>query len=109
MNRTIKYYSKNLVPKKRTPVFACYDNKKISKWTKDDFADYIFDNSDAFTGKFSPSETFFNPLDVILDYLECIPENYARIYLYGVFDLFKGLQNYYWNSENKGIHSQTIA
>ena len=83
---TLKSYDPELIPVVRKPVFACYDNKKIKNWIADDFAEYVFDNSDS-QNKVQFSTTFFN--DSIIEYLEEIPKNYARVYLYGVFALFQ--------------------
>ena len=84
-NHTIPY-NPELIPSIRKPVFASYDNKKLKNWNCDDFADYIFDNQDA-KGELQTEGTFFN--DTILEYIKAMPQHYQRVYLYGVFELFK--------------------
>jgi hypothetical protein len=73
------------VPSKRKPVYSCYDNKFLSKFTCDDFAELVFDNLNA-KGKPCWDKKHFLYQIEMLDY---IPENYARVYLYGVWQTVK--------------------
>ena len=71
------------VPSKRKPVFHCYDNKTLARFTHDDFAEYVFDNMNL-DGTFDKN-SFLCQIEM-LDY---IPDNYGRVYLYGVWDVVK--------------------
>jgi len=73
------------IPNKNEIVFNSYDNKLLSKFTCDNFADIVFDNLDA-KGKPCWNKKHFLYQIEMLDY---IPENYSRVYLYGVWDVVK--------------------
>jgi hypothetical protein len=73
------------IPSKRNPVYNSYDNKLLSKFSCDDFASLVFDLCDA-NGKLIWDKKHFLYQIEMLDY---IPENYARVYLYGVWQIVK--------------------
>jgi len=75
----------NHVPKERTPQYACYDNKLLSEWTSDDFADFVLDQCDMDLILHCDKKSFLNEIDM----LKYIPQNYARVYLYGVWECVK--------------------
>lgn len=65
-----------------------YSNKRLTEWNSDDFVEFVFDNCDS-NGNF----VFGNFLDGT-DYLNYIPKHYARVYLYGVWEVLKELINH---------------
>lgn len=73
------------IPSKRSPVYNSYDNKRLSKFNSDDFVELVFDLCDS-NGKPTWDKKHFLYQIEMLDY---IPENYARVYLYGVWDVVK--------------------
>ena len=81
---------KNHIPSERKPRYASYDNKLLSKWDSDNFADYVFDQCDVRNKLVCKRDSFLNEIDM-LDY---IPENYARPYLYGVWECIKPVLKY---------------
>jgi hypothetical protein len=74
------------VPSKRSPVYNCYDNKLLSQFDADDFAEFVFDNCDSEMNPRWDQKHFLYQIEM-LDY---IPKNYPRVYLYGVGDVIKG-------------------
>ena len=68
-----------------------YSNKPLKDWDCDNFVEYIKDNS---TREWDCSDSLLCYLYDI-DYLNHIPENYAPIYLYGVWQI---LEEYINNS-----------
>ena len=71
----------NHVPSTKKPVYNSYDNKELLKWDSDNFADYVFDHLNAH-GKPAWNEEHWLYQIEMLDY---IPQDYARVYLYGVW------------------------
>ena len=74
----------------RKPVFNSYDNKPLSKFNCDDFANYIMDNTSVVTH--IVEENYFTPF--IQKYLNSIPNLQGineRVYLYGVFEVIKSI------------------
>jgi len=94
MQKTMEAYDPELIPVVRKPVYASYDNKKLKNWTADNFADYVFDKC-ASPGKFAKNEKYIFFVkesfifDSLAEYLEEIPPHFARVYLYGVFEMLK--------------------
>ena len=84
----MEYYDLETIPKKRNPRWACYDNKPLKNWDSDDFANFIMDHSKN-NGKFNASKTFLADDTNMCEILECTPENFSRIYLYGVWEVLK--------------------
>jgi hypothetical protein len=87
---------KDHIPSTRKPVFASYDNKTLSKWKHDDFADYVFDQChEEYPNPEKQDITVYtlaaNEDSFLWDipYLEHIPSLYTRVYLYGVWDIVK--------------------
>ena len=74
------------VPSKRSPVYNCYDNKLLSQFNSDDFAELVYDNCDLDINPCWDKKHFLYQIEM-LDY---IPKNYSRVYLYGVWDVIKG-------------------
>lgn len=66
-----------------------YGNKRLSEFSADDFAEFVFDNCDM-NGKPCWNEDHFLYQIEMLDH---IPENYARVYLYGVWEVLKDTMN----------------
>lgn len=83
-------YDPELIPSMRKPAYNSYDNKKLENWDCDDFVTYVFDHQNS-KGELVAEGTFFN--DTILQYFEGMPQNYQRVYLYGVFELLKSRMN----------------
>ena len=79
------------VPMIRKPQYASYDNKPLSKWDSDDFAGFVIDQCDSKMKLQLKSDSFLNEIDM----LNYIPENYARVYLYGVWECIKPVLKYY--------------
>ena len=80
----------DFVPSMKARPNNSYDNKPLLKWDADDFASYIFDNSDI-AGNFTSENTFINDYPEMLRMISCAPSQYKRVYYYGVFDCFKDL------------------
>jgi hypothetical protein len=83
-------YDIDMIPSIRKSKFACYDNKKLKNWNEDDFAEYIFDHSDS-KGVFNPAGTFLENYEEMIRKINSVPENYKRVFYYGVFVCFKDL------------------
>ena len=82
-------YNPEFIPKTRNPAYSSYDNKPLKKWSCDDFAEYIFDNS-TFGGTFNPEGTFLDTDTYMEEYLEDLPKiKSQRVFLYGVFEMLK--------------------
>jgi hypothetical protein len=75
------------IPSKNNPVCNSYDNKLLSEWDSDDFASFVLDRCDS-NNKLPEDEKYFLFLYQIV-YLDYIPVNYARVYLYGVWEVVK--------------------
>jgi len=73
------------IPSQRKPAYNSYDNKLLSKFDGDNFADLVFDNCDS-NGKPCWDKKHFLYQIEMLDY---IPDNYARVYLYGVWGVVR--------------------
>jgi hypothetical protein len=74
------------IPSKRMPVYISYDNKLLSKWDSDDFASFVLDRCDGNDKPCWDKKHFLYQIEM-LDY---IPKDYARVYLYGVWEVIKG-------------------
>ena len=87
--KTYKFRSisniKDHIVSQRNPGYNSYDNKLLSEFDGDDFAELVFDNCDSNTKPCWDKKHFLYQIEM-LDY---IPENYARVYLYGVWDVVR--------------------
>ena len=84
VNRSIFNISDHIVSN-RIPVYSCYDNKKLSEFDHDDFASYVFDKCDMnIIPQWSKDHWLYQ-----IEMLDYIPRSYARVYLYGVWDVVK--------------------
>jgi len=82
------------IPKERHPQYASYDNKKLSNYKHDDFADLVFDQCDLDMNLCCDKDSFLNEIEM----LEYIPKYYSRVYLYGVWECIKNIPK---NNNNK--------
>lgn len=84
------FYNPDLIPSPKDERNYCYDNKPLKDWEPDDFAEYILDNSDM-DHNFTNHGTFIHTMrdETTLEYLDHIPKLFARVYLYGVWEVFK--------------------
>ena len=73
------------IPSQRSPIYNSYDNKLLSKFNSDNFADLVFDHCDSNDKPCWDKKHFLYQIEM-LDY---IPDNYPRVYLYGVWEVVK--------------------
>jgi hypothetical protein len=62
-----------------------YSNKLLSNFNSDDFAEFVLDKCDSVGTPCWSKDHFLYQIEM-LDY---IPANYARVYLYGVWEVVK--------------------
>lgn len=89
IKKSITEIDGNIIPFPSKNQFSNYDNKLLKDYDCDDFASLIIDACDC-TGQLANCRQ--NPLldDYDIPYLKCIPKEFSRVYLYGVWMVLKG-------------------
>lgn len=81
------------IPVAALDTWACYDNKKLSQFTHDDFAEFVFDQLDS-QNDLSDGNTFIHIYEPARRYIkEAKNIPYMRVYLYGIWDVVKEMIN----------------
>ena len=62
-----------------------YGNRKLKEYTCDDFASYVLDNEELNGSGRISEDSYLSEIE----YLQYIPNAFARVYLYGVWVLLK--------------------
>lgn len=65
----------------------CYSNKLLSEFDSDDLADYVFDQCDGASNTCWDEKHWLYQLEC----LDEIPKSYARVYLYGVWQVLQDI------------------
>lgn len=85
------------VPSEKKPAYNEYDNTLLSKFSHDQFASFVLDRVDQNNKPMWDKNSFLYQIEMLDD----IPMCYARVYLYGVWDV---IENAIQMTEEKQKH-----